>query len=220
MTIKGDNIQKYLLLILRGSLLFGIIIALWNAQWPIAFYTLCILVVTLLPELLGKRFDVHIPSEFELFAVIFVYGALFLGELRGFYLKYWWWDLALHTLSGFLLGLLGLLLVYVLNEKRDIKLHMTSGFVALFAFVFAVALGALWEIFEFSMDRLFGFNMQKAMWDDPSGLTDTMWDLIVDSIGAFVVALLGYVYFKTSRGSSFLERWIQRFIENNPHLFK
>jgi uncharacterized membrane protein YjdF len=218
--IKGDALLRYLLVILRGSLLIGIGFAVWHAQWPIAFYTLLILVVTLLPTVLGQRFAVHIPSEFELLAVVFVYGALFLGELRGFYLKYWWWDLALHTLSGFLLGLLGLLLVYVLNEKREIKLHMTVGFVALFAFVFAVALGALWEIFEFAMDRLFGLNMQKPMWGDPSGLTDTMWDLIVDAVGALLVSLLGYIYLKKSGGGSFIERWIQRFIHKNPHLFR
>lgn len=208
------------MLVLRGSLFLGLMMAAWNEQWPIAFYTLFILGVTLLPVFLGKRFDVDIPSEFEFLAVILVYGALFLGELRGFYFKYWWWDLALHTASGFMLGLLGFLLVYVLNEKTEIKLHMTAGFVAFFAFVFSVAIGAIWEIFEFSMDQLFGLDMQKAMLNDPSGLTDTMWDLIVDSIGAFLVAVLGYFYLKKSHGESFIERWIHRFIQKNPHLFK
>ncbi len=218
--LKGENIQRNLIFLLRGSLFIGMLIAVWNGQWPVAFYTLFIIGVTMLPDFLGKRFDVHIPSEFEFLAVLFVYGALFLGELRGFYIKYWWWDLVLHTASGFLLGLLGFLLVYVLNEKREIKLHMTVGFVALFAFVFSVAIGAVWEIFEFTMDQVFGMNMQKAMLDDPSGLTDTMWDLIVDSIGAFLVALTGYFYLKKSGGESFIERWINRFIQKNPHLFK
>jgi hypothetical protein len=39
----------------------------------------------------------------------------------------------------------------------------------LFAFVFAVAGGALWQIFEFAADRLFGMQMQKPMFDDPRG---------------------------------------------------
>src|SRR5690606_30887329 len=108
----------------------------------------------------------------------------------------------LHGASGFLLGILGFLLVYVLNEKEEIGLDMKPGFVALFAFVFAVALGALWEIFEFAMDSAFGLNMQK------SGLVDTMWDLIVDTAGALVMAVLGYGYLRTAGGESFLEKWI------------
>jgi uncharacterized membrane protein YjdF len=64
---------------------------------------------------------------------------------------------------------------------------MNPGFVALFAFVFAIALGTLWEIFEFAMDQIFGLEMQKPMFGDPSGLTDTMWDMIVNAIGAGIV---------------------------------
>ena len=97
----------------------------------------------------------------------------FLGEVRSWYERIWWWDIALHTSSGLLLGLVGFLLVYVLTENERIDLHMRPRFVALFAFLFAVAVGALWEIFEFAMDRMLGANMQKPMLDDPSGLTDT-----------------------------------------------
>ncbi|MGH7573673.1 MAG: hypothetical protein ACREM1_00880, partial [Longimicrobiales bacterium] len=65
----------------------------------------------------------------------------------------------------------------------------------------------LWEIFEFGMDQVFGLNMQK------SGLVDTMWDLIVNVIGAGAIALLGYGWLKTPEVDSFLERWIERFIQ-------
>jgi hypothetical protein len=69
------------------------------------------------------------------------------------------------------------------------------------------------------MDQVFGLNMQKAMFGDPSGLTDTMWDLIVDMAGALVIAFLGYGYLKTAGNHSFLERWIQAFIQRNPRFF-
>ena len=59
------------------------------------------------------------------------------------------------------------------------------------------------------MDQIFGLNMQK------SGLVDTMWDLIVDTIGAAVIAILGYGYLRTSEVDSFLERWIERFLREN-----
>jgi uncharacterized membrane protein YjdF len=162
---------------------------------------------------------VYIPPEFELLAVAFVFAALFLGEVRGYYVRFWWWDIALHTASGFLLGIIGFLLVHILNEVEKIDVHLKAGFVAFFAFLFAVGIGAIWEIFEFSMDKLFGFDMQKEMFGDPSGLTDTMWDLIVDTLGALVISILGYGYLKTARNESFLVRWIHAFIQHNPRLF-
>jgi hypothetical protein len=61
--------------------------------------------------------------------------------------------------------------------------------------------------------------MQKPMLGDASGLTDTMWDLIVDTIGAFLISGLGWWYMKR-KTHSFIEVWIRRFIERNPKLFR
>jgi len=57
--------------------------------------------------------------------------------------------------------------VYVLNENERVDVHMLPRFVAFFAFTFSVSVGTLREIFEFSMDQLFGANMQKPMFGDP-----------------------------------------------------
>ncbi|MEX2353517.1 MAG: hypothetical protein WD709_04965, partial [Gammaproteobacteria bacterium] len=165
-------------------------------------------------------FQVRIPHEFELLAVVFIYASLFLGEVLDYYTRYWWWDMLLHGGSGLLLGILGFLLIYVLNEDEHIDLNLSPGFMAFFAFVFAMAFGAIWEVFEFSMDQVFGLNMQKPMFNDPSGLTDTMWDLIIDGIGALIISLLGYGYLRKTGSDSFLGKWIDNFIENNPRLFK
>lgn len=210
--IQG-TVHQRLSLSLQGVLLAGAALSIWQAQWLTAVTTLTILVVTLLPLVLGRRFEVFIPPEFEALAVVFVFASLFLGEVGGYYVRFWWWDAALHTASGFLLGILGFLLVYVLNQKQEVEVHMKPGFVALFAFMFAVGMGALWEIFEFAMDSFFGLDMQK------SGLMDTMWDLIVDTVGAAVIAFLGYGWLSTVGTDSFLEQWIDRFVEGNPRLF-
>lgn len=209
-----SNIHKRLTLFLQLTLLIGVVLAVMQGRWLAATVTAGIIGVTLLPLVLGRRFAVHIPAEFEVLAVVFVYASLFLGEVHGYYIRFWWWDVVLHIGSGFLLGILGFLLVYVLNELEDVDLHMRPRFVALFAFMFAVGMGALWEIFEFGMDQLFGLNMQK------SGLVDTMWDLIVDTAGAAVIALLGWGYLGTAGKGSFLERWIAAFVRANPRLFK
>jgi hypothetical protein len=200
---------------LQAILLVGAGLELARGNWLAAAATIGVLAVTLLPIVLRRRFRVFIPSEFQLLAVVMVFASLFLGEVRDYFERYWWWDVALHAGSSVLLGILGFLLVYVLNKQENIAVYLKPGFVALFAFVFALALGALWEIFEFAMDRSIGVNMQK------SGLVDTMWDLIVDAAGALVMAALGYGYLKhTDDDDSFLERWIERFIRANPRLFR
>jgi hypothetical protein len=209
---RPTTIHQWITVSLQAVMLGGLALAIYERQWLNSFLIVSILCLTLLPAILGTRFKVHIPPQFELLAILFVFGSVFLGEIRGYYVRFDWWDVALHTGSGFLLGILGFLLVYVLNEDEHIDLHMKPKFVALFSFAFAVAVGAIWEIFEYGMDTLFGLNMQK------SGLVDTMWDLIVDTVGAAAIALLGYRYMK--RGTSyFAEQWIDKFIEGNPRIF-
>lgn len=221
--MKSPNLQKSihkrLTLSLQAILAVGVALSVWNQRWLAAATTVAIILITLLPILLEKRFQVFIPPEFEFLAVVFVFASLFLGEVLDYYNRLWWWDVMLHTGSGLLLGVTGFLLVYVMNESDLFSLDMSPGFVVLFAFMFAVGMGAVWEIFEFSMDSLFGMNMQKEMLGDPSGLTDTMWDLIADTAGAAVICFLGLGYLRTAGTESFLERWISSFIEANPGRF-
>lgn len=193
---------------------FGAVLLLLQGRLQPAIEVTVILCITFLPVLLGNRFQVKIPHEFETLAVVFVYLSLFLGEVQGFYVRYWWWDMVLHAGSGFLLGILGFLLVYVLNKKEDVEMDLHPKFIAFFAFMFAIGMGALWEIFEFTVDQTLGTNMQK------SGLVDTMWDLIVNTIGALIISVSGWGYLKTKDRDSFLEEWIDSFIEKNPHMFR
>jgi VanZ family protein len=185
---------------------------------PQAVFVAAIMAVMAAPSVLRRHLPVEIPSEVEAVAVLFVFATLFLGEIHDYYQRFWWWDMTLHTGSGLLLGMLGFMIVYVLNEDRHVDMHMRPAFVALFAFFFAVGLGAIWEIFEFAMDRWFGTDMQPAVPGDASGLTDTIHDLIVDTVGALVVSLLGWRYLARSRTSP-IDNWAKRFIDRNPRLF-
>lgn len=217
--LLAGRVYFWIVIVMAGVMGVDLILFVREGQWMTAFLNLAIMVVILAPVVLRERLPVKLPAEMLVVALVFIFAALFLGEMRSYYERIWWWDIALHTSSGFLLGTFGFLLVYVLNESRNIGVYMRPRFVAFFAFLFAVAVGAIWEIFEFAMDRLFGTNMQKPMLGDPSGLTDTMWDLIVDMLGALVVSLIGWWYMR--RGAeSFIENWIHQFIEKNPGMFR
>lgn len=212
------RIHRIIVIVVVTIMMIDLAYVLLEGQWLSGFLIFAIMLVILAPILFRNHIAVNIPPEFQMLALLFSFAALFLGEIRSYYERIWWWDIALHISSGLLLGILGFLLIFILNESRHIALHMRPRFVAFFAFLFAVAVGALWEVFEFSMDRLLGTNMQKSMFGDPSGLTDTMWDLVVDTIGALAISLYGLFYLRRSE-QSFIERWIQNFIVRNPRMF-
>ncbi len=215
----AERVRTVIILILIAVMAGELVAAIIAWQLMTAALVSAIMVTALAPILLRDRLPVVIPAEFHVLAILFVFAALFLGEMRDFYQRVWWWDIALHGTSGLLLGMTGFLLIYVLNENERANLHMTPFFIAFFAFTFAVCMGAVWEIFEFAMDTLFGLQMQKPMLDDPSGLTDTMWDLIVDAAGALVICVFAWIYMRKER-RSFVEDWVQAFIRSNPHLFR
>ncbi len=210
----GREVARWIGIFLKSTIALGALLLLVEGNYQAAIESLVIMCITFMPLMVARYFGLRIPLEFDTVAVVFIYMALFLGEVQDFYARFWWWDLVLHGGSGFLLGITGFLLVYLLNEDPKANIHMTPGFIALFAFMFSQGLGSLWEIFEFSMDQLFGLNMQK------SGLIDTMWDVIINACAAATIALLGYGYLKSPRIDSFLERAIDRFIRANPRVFR
>ncbi len=189
---RADRIRFWFQLIFQLLLLSAGALAIFTQNWiniAIAFITLFL---TILPSFIERRYRINFPSEFELVVLVFLVLSLYLGELHNFYVLFPWWDLFLHVLSGFILGLVGFALVHALNVHQ-VRIKLSPGFVGLFAFAFSVSLGVAWEIVEFAVDSFLGFNMQK------SGLVDTMWDLIVDTLGGGVVAILGYIYLKKDR---------------------
>ncbi len=132
--------------------------------------------------------------------------------MRGFYERIPWWDTMLHTTSGVILGLVGFLFVYLLNEKGDKNVNLSPIFVVIVAFCFAVTMGVFWEFFEFGADRLLGYNMQKFRLPGQDGLVDTMEDLIVDSIGAIVACIGGWIYMKKKKDTLFndyFDEWFE-----------
>ncbi len=199
-----------LLAILQAVMLVELALLVRASQWVTALQVAIIMGLTLAPVAFRSRLPVRVPAEFQILAILFVFASLFLGEIRNYYELIWWWDAGLHASSGLLFGIVGFLLVYVLNENERIDINLRPRFIALFAFTFAMAVGALWEVFEFAMDQAFGLQMQKARLGDPSGLTDTMLDLSFDAAGALLISMFGWWYMIHDE-RSFIENWIRKF---------
>ncbi len=205
---KGDVVLAY---ILRLLFVVSLIISLVRGNWSLVTVSATSLALTFLPSILAHSIHVSFPASFQIMLLIFIFGAQFLGEIFDFYERFWWWDLVLHGWSGVLLGTIGFLLVYILNEASGVRIVISPFFVAFFALCFAVTCGVVWEVFEYLMDVFLGTNMQK------SGLHDTMGDLIIDSVGALFVAINGYLTLRDNKKNR-MQHTITGFMEKNPKM--
>jgi hypothetical protein len=171
-------------------------------------------------DYLEKKENIDIPDILEICIVVFIYAGLYLSARFNLYYRYFWWDDLLHTLSGVITGFIGFIIIYKINHKYSMNLNPLL--VAFFSFTFAVTLGVMWEILEFTSDALFRTANQK--WDLPdtatligrsyqgSGLRDTMSDLIVDTIGALITSIITWFLYKNKKTKT-LERMKKIFKE-------
>ena len=157
------------------------------------------------------------PSAFKVYAILFLYATIFLGELKHYYTKYPWWDNMLHGSSALFFGLIGFTIMYLLYETGEIKANSKT--IAIFTFAFALSIGALWEIVEFTIDQITNSSHWQGV-----GLFDTMKDLIVDSCGALLSSILGYLYLKREEKGkgegTIVKPMMKEFKKDNPKLFK
>ena len=164
------------------------------------------LVTIHLPSILERKFRFELPSLLYGFYIVFLYCAIFLGEVRSFYYLVPQWDSVCHFCSSMMMGFFGLMVVTILNRDRHLAVSLSPFIVCLFAFCFSVALGAVWEIYEFAADGLFGMNMQKFMLADGTvlaghaALADTMKDIIVDVLGSLLASTIGYFSIRKGDG--------------------
>ena len=156
------------------------------------------LVVLSLPSAFARKWKFSVPNFIYIMYYLFLYCAIFLGEVLNFYYVVPHWDTILHFFSGAMLGALGFILVSWLNESEKVRVSLSPAFVAIFAFCFALSCGAVWEIYEFTFDGLLGLKMQKFITAEGvvlaghNALRDTMKDLIVDALAALLIAVMGY----------------------------
>ena len=178
--------------------------------WPVVFVAIVTLVLTFLPARFARFFGISLPRSVLTAIVVFIFATLFLGEVGDFYERFWWWDVALHFFSALSFGAMGFLFIFMLFEGD--RYAAPPWALAVLAFCVGLSIGALWEVFEFTMDQLFGLNMQK------SGLVDTMKDLIVDTVGAAIGAFAGYLYLK-GRQLGGIGGVMVEFVEANKRLY-
>lgn len=148
---------------LRLLVILVMIIQILHGNWEAVFLCLLTLFLFLVPFFIDKKLKIDLPTPLEIVILLFIFAAEILGEIQNFYGIFPYWDMLLHTLNGFLCGAIGFSLIDILNENKNKKktFKLSPIYVALVAFCFSMTIGVLWEFFEYGVDKVMKYDMQK-----------------------------------------------------------
>lgn len=146
---------------LRLSVILMLVLQFFNRNYENMLLCVLTLVLFMLPSALERHLNIDLPDTLEIIILLFIYSAEILGEIQAFYIQFPYWDTMLHTMNGFLCAAIGFSLVDLLNRHERISLSLSPFFMAVVAFCFSMTVGVVWEFFEYLMDHLFLFDMQK-----------------------------------------------------------
>lgn len=124
---------------------------------------LCVLTLALfmIPSILDRKFNIELPDTLEIIVYLFIFSAEIMGEINEFYIHFRYWDSIVHTINGFIMAAIGFASIDILNKSDQFHFTLSPIFVSLVAFCFSMTVGVAWEFFEYAMDRVFEFDMQK-----------------------------------------------------------
>ena len=177
--MKKGVVISYILKIVMIILFF---IAIFRDDWTWIFGCLIAIIISLIPSILKRNYKVTLPWILDLMitATLFVHVA---GGIFNFYHSIPLYDKFAHFISSILIAFLAFVVIYILDEHWD-GLHMDKYAMAFFVVMTTMAMGVIWEFNEWTTDLIFGTNEQ---W----GLNDTMTDLVTDTIGGIIIAVVG-----------------------------
>ena len=147
-----------------------------------AFYFLLVWAPQIVEIIIKKEINLSLIICYDIFITL----SVLVGSMWGVYKKPIYFDKFTHFLSGVLwcfafYNLFG-------EKKAD---DIGKVWLVLITFFVSMAIGGFWEICEFTLDSILGGDTQR--WQTFVGrevLFDTMFDLIVDFVGAIIGAAL------------------------------
>lgn len=156
------------------------------------------LAISFLPAYLEQNYDITMGSGMVLWitGAVFLHAAGTLGPYKAppvtlFGLKIGW-DSMTHALSSSVVAGVGYATVRALDEHDD-DIRLPPRFMFLFILLFIMAFGVLWELLEFVIGEIAAMAGTTTVLTQ-YGLGDSVKDLVFNTGGAVVFALLGTEY--------------------------
>lgn len=185
--LKSNFISLHILKIIMFILL---IIAFWKDDLTGVFGCIIGIILSFIPSILHKNFNITLPWILDTLIAF----ALFLhigGVVLNVYHTIPYYDSLTHFVSAILVAFLAFVSIYILDKYWK-GLHMNKYAMAFIVIIFTMAMGVIWEFFEWATDILF---QTQEQW----GLQDTMKDLFIDTIAGIFIAIVGVNLIKKGR---------------------
>lgn len=181
---------RLLTYVLQVGLVAVLAYALGTGNSRLLANTVPTLAVAAFPLYVRFRYDRSLHPVLALWIVLaaFLHAAGIMGPYRTF----GWYDQIAHGVSGALVAGVGYALVKAIETEYD-DVVIPENLRFLFIVVFTVSFGVLWEVAEFTLGKLAGGTGKAALIQ--FGLDDVVWDLVLDLLGALLVAFGASGYF-------------------------
>lgn len=135
-------------------------------------------------QIFGTRsFIIEVTPDTATGLNIFIFVAVCIGSTVNNRTDFEHIDILTHFIAGFISAYFGYDLANIIFRKRGYLGPAVSSF---FAICFAQFIAVGWEIYEFSMDSIYGMNLQRR----ETGVLDTMTDFCICAAGSVLGMLL------------------------------
>lgn len=132
----------------------------------------------------GKTFITRVPYRIQTMLNVLICFGVVVGTTVNKFTTFDYIDIPEHYLAGFIATAGSYDLAVIIQDKRPKDKVLSPALAAMFALAFGVTLLVGWEFYEFTMDRLYGLNLQRSYFYTEAGLIDTMVDLIFGAAGS------------------------------------
>ncbi|MBE5792616.1 MAG: hypothetical protein E7322_10765 [Clostridiales bacterium] len=154
--MRKGTLDKLLIAVLSA---FNVISFFYSVKLKNVIYALSALAslaLIFLPYLFEYFLSCRISRDLKVVYWFLVIGGPVLGNVYKFYHYIRPWDKLLHMLSGFLVAALGYALPDFLLKEPPAK-----AFKCIFAVSLSMAVGGIWEVYEYLLDVFFKMDMQN-----------------------------------------------------------
>lgn len=139
----------------------------------------------------GFSFIIRVDYLTQTMLNLFIFVGVVIGSTLNNRTDFHSFDLVTHLLSGFISSWFAYDFACIIQGRRR---RLSPALTSLFALGFSCFIMIGWEIYEFTMDRVYGLTLQNSVPMSDYGLTDTMVDFIMASIGAVIGMFLVAFY--------------------------
>lgn len=178
---------RYTWLAIRASLLIWGIVMLflgYTTQFLQAVFAILFTHLWDFFQLFGKRtFIANVPAGAQTGLNWFLCLGCLVGTTVNIFTSFAHIDIPSHMFAGFFPAVFGFEFAYILQKDKG---RLSPALACMFGFCLAVTILVGWEFYEFTMDRVYGLDLQRSSPVSDVGLIDTMLDLIYGVVGALI----------------------------------